>query len=162
MNYFKEKKIAFWTIVILIVLNVSTLTTIWLHRPPRPFPHPPRSGKFIPDFVIAELKLNAIQKEAFEKSEQQQMKKIIPLLDSLHLCKQQLFLSSFEDVIDSTKTNILIQKIGTIAEKIDIITFSHILELKKVCNHQQQDILKNLFRDMGEVELSKRVSAPQP
>lgn len=162
MNYFKEKKIAFWTILILIVLNISTLTMIWVHRPPRHFPHPPRSEKFIPDFVIAELKLNAIQKEAFEKSEQQQMKKITPLLDSLHLCKQQLFLSSFEDVVDSAKMNVLIQQIGAIAEKIDVITFFHIIELKKNCNQQQQDILKNLFKEMGEVERSKRDSAPQP
>ncbi len=160
MNYFKEKKFAFWAIIILVVLNLSTLTMIWIHKPPRPFPPPPRSEKLIPDFVIAELNLDEKQAIAFEASEQQHIQNIKPLLDSLHQCKQQLFQSAFENAVDSAKINDLTSRIGSIAQKIDIITFFHVTELKNICNSHQQDILEDLFRDMGKVGRPMHEDAP--
>ncbi len=148
MNYFKEKKFAFWAIVILIVLNLSTLTTMWMHKPPRPFHPPPSSKKLIPDFITAELNLDAKQALAFEASEQKQIRKIKPLLDNLQQCKQQLFQSAFDNPVDSAKMNELTNQIGAIAKTIDVVTFFHILDLKNICNPHQQDILKGLFTDM--------------
>ncbi|NVN94375.1 MAG: hypothetical protein HXX18_03720 [Bacteroidetes bacterium] len=156
MNYFKEKKFAFWAIVILVVLNVATLSMIWLHKPPRPFPPPPRSEKLIPDFVIAELKLNATQQMAFNESEQQQMRKITPLLDSLHQYKQQLFLSAFENSTDTANMKIMIHQIGLLAEKIDLYTFYHVIELGNICNVEQKQMLKDLFMDMGKLRRGER------
>jgi len=150
MNYFKEKKFAFWAIILLVVLNFSTLSIIWLHKPPRPF-HPPRMEKLIPDFVVEELKLDANQKLAFDKSEAQQKRIITPLLDSMHQCKQELFQSAFETKIDTAKMNTLTLQIGAIAQKIDFITFYHVMELKNICLPGQQHLLEDLFRDMGNV-----------
>ena len=151
MNYFIEKKSAFWTIVILVVLNVFTLSMMWIHRPPHPFPPPARLEKLIPDLLITELKLDGKQELAFKASEIQQMRKINLLLDSLHQSKQELFLSSFDQAIDTSKMESLIHQIGSLSEEIDRISFSHIIELKHICSPHQQEILENFFRDMGRI-----------
>ncbi|MFZ4401651.1 MAG: hypothetical protein ACOYO1_16590 [Bacteroidales bacterium] len=158
MNYFKEKKIAFWTIIILVILNISTLSMMWIHRPPHHPPPPPHLGKLIPDLIIEELRLDQNQRLAFDESEQQQMRKINPLLDSLHHSKQNLFLSVFEEKIDTVKMNANINQIGRISEEIDKVTFFHVSELKKICNPKQQQMLEELFRDMGKHRRGKRES----
>ena len=132
-------------------MNVSTLSMMWFHRPPHPFLPPPHSEKLIPDFVVAELKLNSAQKLAFDESQEQQMRKITPLLDSLHQYKQQLFLSAFNTGIDTARMIASTKQIGNIAEKIDIITFYHVIELKRICNPQQQELLEDMFRDIGKI-----------
>ena len=163
MNYFKEKKFAFWAITILLVLNLSTLTMIWIHKPPCPLPPPPPfSEKFIPDFVVAELKLDAKQAMEFEVSEQQHIQKIKLLLDSLHQYKQRLFQSAFKNAVDSAKINDLTSRIGSIAQKIDIITFFHVTELKNICNSRQQNILEDIFTDMAKMRRAPPKDAPLP
>ncbi|MEI6694813.1 MAG: hypothetical protein WCO13_01990 [Bacteroidota bacterium] len=160
MNYFIEKKSAFWTIVILVVLNVFTLSMIWILRPPHPFPLHARHEKLIPDLVIAELKLDGKQAILFKESEIQQMRKINLLLDSLHQSKQELFLSSFDQAIDTLKMESLIHQIGSLNEEIDRISFSHIIELKHICNTHQKEILEDFFWDMG--RLGHRPPAERP
>ncbi len=152
MNYFVEKKSAFWTIVVLVVLNVTTLIMIWMHRPPHPFRPPARQEKLIPDLVVDELKLDGKQELAFKDSEIQQMRKINLLLDSMHQYKKELFLSSFDQQIDSSKMESFIHHIGSLNEEIDRITFFHVIELKHICNSHQQELMENLFKDMGSID----------
>jgi hypothetical protein len=162
MNYFKEKKLAFWAIILLVLLNISTLTMIWIHRPPRPELSPIQLRKFIPDFVVNELKLDEKQAKAFETAEKNQKIKINVQTDSLRYYKKELFSQCFDNPTDTVKINGICNKIGEIAIKIDILTFNHINELKSICNEEQQKILKEFIKDMASADRRPHENEPPP
>jgi periplasmic protein CpxP/Spy len=152
MNYFKEKKFAFWAIIVLVLLNITTLTMVWLHKPPRPELQELQRRRFIPEFIVKELKLDEKQAIAFDMAEKTQKVKINLLTDSIRNLKKDLFTQCFDQPEDTARITEICNKIGEIAIKIDASTYTHITKLKAICNAEQQQLLKDFIMDMASVE----------
>ena len=164
MNYFKEKKIAYWIILILTVLNISAMLIFWLFKPPFHGPHQhhkfPR--KYIPDFVITELKLQPNQITAFDSLEHSHFIKTGPILDSLHFLKQALYSDAFQQSPDTKKIDSVIHQISNLESRLNHLIFIHLNELKKNCTPGQQQKLQELYLDMLEKSQPENLPPPPP
>jgi len=164
MNYFKEKKIAYWIILILTVLNISAMLIFWLNKPPFHGPHQHHQfpSKFIPDFVINELKLQPNQIIAFDSLEHSNFMKTRTILDSLHFLKQTLYSDAFQKSSNSSKIDSIIIHISALESRLNRLIFDHLNELRKICTPWQQQKLQELYLDMLEKSQPENLPPPPP
>ena len=154
MDYFTNKKFVTWTIIILVLLNVFTLSTIWLAKlvMPVPFPHTFHEERRPPvdNFIERELDLSKDQVIKFEESRKRHMLQTKTLHNAIFFKKEKLINKIFTPDVDSTEIKKLSGEIGIMQTELEMQNNVHILELKSICNPEQQEKLKFLFNEMLE------------
>ena len=162
MNYFKEKKFATIAIIILVVLNITTITLLWLGRPShyRP-PQIPRE-KVMFDFIAHELNFNPVQREAFKQQERKFMfdtRSVHFKIDSL---QQQLYNTIYEERTDKHYLDSLTNEIGSLETELNKVTYDHLVQIKSLCDEGQQQRYKTLLNELLNTLRPKPQDAPQP
>jgi hypothetical protein len=154
MDYFTNKKFVTWTIIILVALNVFTLSSIWLTKlfRPGPFPHTFHEERRPPveKFIERELDLSKDQVIKFEQSRKRHKIQSKALHDAIFFKKEKLINELFTPDVDSTEIKKLSEEIGMIQIEFEMQNNLHILELRSICNTEQQKKLKFLFNEMLE------------
>ena len=126
-----KNKMLFWCVIILAVLNVITLTSFWMGKPPRG-PVPASKGGQDGGKIMAErLHLSAEQARQFEQIRNEHFMRTRPLQDDIHKIRLEIL-----DEIFSSEPN---------QAKI-----AHFQELKNTCNEDQAKELKIMLRDLIE------------
>ena len=154
MKINSNKKFYVWIIIILIVLNLSTVLSVFMHnyyakrimdRPPfeRMMP-PPRPVDFFKNrnimndeqFAVHRKLRRSFHLKAREISEQLQDVRI-KIIDELAL-----------ENPDTVKLNLLAERIGKLHTQLKLATINFYLNTKKVCTPEQQMELKEYYKHM--------------
>ncbi len=148
MNYFKEKKFASWAIAILVLLNIFTITLLWLGRPENRRPPMMHRERMLNDFIAHELDFNPVQRVTFD----QQAEAYIEQMKSIHLkiddIKQQLYNTIYAAKKDSAYNDSLTNVIGKMEIDLNNITYKHLMDIKKLCNDAQQQKYSAFLKDV--------------
>lgn len=142
MNNSKFLKIV---IVLLLLINLSTITFMWLHRPPK--------NDAVGDFFAKELQFTAKQKEQFEalKKEHHEAKEALKEIDKE---KHDTYLDLLKDPkVDSVTVRKAADEILVVKEKEELAMFYHFQKVRALCDEKQKqkfdEIIKEAARMMG-------------
>lgn len=165
MDIFTKKRIWIWVVVLLIVLNLLTLSTLWINFSKRPISSPPPKGERerptdVAFFLEGELGLSEEQARQFEKLRDLHFLQSKKILDEIQSLKEIMTQEMFADTPDLEKVASVTTQIGKKQSALDNLLFSHFRELYSVCKPHQQEKLKNLFHEI--LRMTGPPDTPQP
>ncbi len=154
----KKHSLMVWAIVILAVMNVSTLATILYHQYQSGTQQTnPAQGqqqletsseKFSGRYFRDKLNLNSHQMERFREFNpvfRQQARAITIELTSK---RKQMLLEMSALKNDTNRLNELSDSIGVLHSSLKKHTYRYYLNMKRICNAEQQKRLEQLFSEM--------------
>ena len=156
MDFFTKNKFSFWIIVLLVMLNILTLTVLWVQKfrplPPPGSDHPMEMNRpgNVQHFLKRELHLSDQQAHKMEKFRQQHFLKSRKVRRNIHRLKKQIMDELFQSSVDSLKINKLAFEIGNRQAELETLLFYHFMDLKSICEPGQEPKLKRLFIDIVE------------
>lgn len=149
MNYFSTQRITTWTIVILIILNLSTLAMLWFSRFIRPAtPLPGEGSGNVAHFLYQELDLTDDQARQFDELRRQHFQESKVLVEASQQLKRELFEEVFASSPDTEKLQGIAEEIGAKQAELETLRFTHFLELKSLCQPEQSEKFQALFREI--------------
>ncbi|NMW21310.1 MAG: periplasmic heavy metal sensor [Chlorobiaceae bacterium] len=149
MNFLTSKRLITTAFVLLVLLNGTLLTMLWLQNTHRA--EGMHGGhQFNHESIFArELSLSESQTINFGKLRQDHFLKIQPEMESIALLKKQLVEESLKDNPDSKTTEYLITSIGIHQKTIERELAAHFHQLAKLCTPEQRGRMKVLLENMA-------------
>ncbi|MBP9095509.1 MAG: Spy/CpxP family protein refolding chaperone [Ignavibacteria bacterium] len=166
METISKNKLLFTIILVLILINVGTLSFMWYGRfkgphPPPPPPPPPgdeRQHGPPPEakmYLKEQLKLTDSQMEAIDKIRDSHISQIHKLREETHELKDKLFSNLSNPDIDSNKLKEITTQIGNNEARVDLIAFDNFREVRKLCTDEQKKKFDEIILDV------MRMNAPE-
>jgi Spy/CpxP family protein refolding chaperone len=150
MNFFTSKRLITSAFVVLILLNATLLTALWLEHTHRLEPLLHAGHQFNHEsFFAKELDLSESQTISFEKLRQEHFLKVRPEMEAIAPLKKQLVEESFKDNPDTKKTDSLVTAIGLHQAAIERKLLLHFHQLSKLCTPEQRGRLKTVLENMS-------------
>jgi Spy/CpxP family protein refolding chaperone len=146
MDVLSKQKLTNALIIILVVINIISLSYIWykeMNRPKLPLPQPGREE--VGGFIKEQLNLNDEQKRKFDEYMKEHADVTSQMNDKMGELKKEILLEAFRANPDSNKVNELIQKISKTQEEYERFLYLHFQKLASVCNPEQKEKLKDIF-----------------
>jgi len=149
---------------LLITANIVSLVYLWTSRrqhdrQERKMP-PPNGQAF--EFLSRELKLDSSQRSRYAKLRDEHQAAARPISDSIRKMKDAFFaLLGQENIADS----VVVAKsrlIGSLEEQLDLVTFRHFQQVRRICNADQQKQFDNLIQDVLHRMAPRRQGPPPP
>lgn len=142
MNNSKFLKIV---IILLLLINLSTIAFMWLHRPPK--------NDVVGDFFSKELQFTANQKKQFEDLKKQHCE-AKEALKEINKEKHDAFLDLLKNPnVDSLTVRKAADEIIKVKEKEELALFYHFQKVRAICHEKQKqkfdEIIKEAARMMG-------------
>ena len=150
MDYFTKNKMLFWCVIILVILNVVTLTSFWIGKPTARLPEHPGGERRVQKIMEEQLRLSAEQAERFEQIRNEHFMRTRPLQGDMHKIRLDLLDEIFASESDDVKIQELLAELGNKQNEFEKRLFSHFHELKEACNEQQTKELKYMLLDLIE------------
>lgn len=130
-------------ILILICINLVTLTFIWVNRPPHiEFARPPREPGL---FLKKALHLAPQQQEQFFRMRKQHHRQLMVFQERNRYLHRRFFDLLLEPNPDSVKMMRLADSIAINQKTLDTLTYQHFLSMKRILNKKQQKKFKEIF-----------------
>ncbi len=155
----KSKAFLIGVIVVLVLLNLGTLTFMWINRP-----HKPHQGKVIDPvmYLAKKLHLDDSQRAAFG-----QMRIVYRAgMSVLEHRDRNLHKKFFDQVLiteaDSAIAQTLADSIAATRMKMELLTLNHFTELRKLLHEKQRQNFDSLFFDALRVALPPPPPPPPP
>lgn len=153
MDIFTQKRYLIYIIILLVILNLSTLLMMWIGRPQRP---PGKGGPISPEREKArveqllknELGFDKTQTEKYLKMRQEHQEHVTSLRNEIRQLKKQMFDEVLKDDSQPMLSDSLLQLAQEKQADLEQLTFQYFLNLKKLCKPEQQDNLQLLIRDV--------------
>lgn len=146
MDMFSKQKFTSVVIVLLIVLNLATISTLWLkdkNPPPPPGENQPNRG--VEQLLSKELKLTEKQKTEFTKLRESHFKATRSITKEIHELKKEMMDQLNEVEFDPIAVEMLANEIGEKQAKIEEEIFNHFVDLLSVCNDDQKKKFRTLL-----------------
>ena len=134
------EKLKFYKLIILLLvtINIITIASIWFVNPKhRPLPHERDIS-----FLTKELGIEGKNKEKLDQMEKQHHHDKRALLNKNRELREHLFELLKYQTIDTLAVNLDIESILKNQKYIELMTFNHFSEVKKMCNPSQQLLLE--------------------
>lgn len=152
MDYFTKKRLAFWGVALLVIVNISALATVWFqqHRPWRG-PEPGRREsppQRVSQFLKQELALTEAQTRQFAELQNRHFTQARATRDAIRDLKDELFRELSAAAPDTAKAERLAAAIGARQSELEKMTFYHFLALKRLGTPAQQKKLEALFGEL--------------
>ena len=148
MDIFTKKRFTIWTILLLVILNISTISMLWLNQNRRPGAPPPRAearqDQRTLEFLQRELDLTDEQILQYDQLRQAHGEQTRVLINDIRRLKQEMMNEIFYDEPDTTETMEIADLIGEKQTEIEQITFNHFLDLKELCGTEKVGKLRGL------------------
>ncbi|MBS1515318.1 MAG: Spy/CpxP family protein refolding chaperone [Bacteroidetes bacterium] len=156
METIAKNKLLFTVIIILILINVSTLSFMWyakLKEPPPPVivnappmqQGPPPEGRAN---LKEQLKLTDAQMEAVDKIREEHLAQIRKTKEEMRGLKDELFSNLSKPDADTNKVKDITNRIGTYEARIDLITFDNFREIRKIISDEQKKKFDEIILDL--------------
>lgn len=138
-------KVLWITIVILILLNLTTLGALWITRNHQPLSKIEIRHRDKRNFLHNKLKLDDEQLEAFHEIRIKHRQQMGVLLDSIRNLRERLMCQMKKrDLNDSSR--LLINNIGIIQSDIEQLNYEHFREILNICDSTQKAIFIETMR----------------
>ena len=124
-----------YLVIAALLVNAATLIFFWVTRPPRGG-RPPKETF---DELTQELKLDNDQQKIYKALRKQHHSSHDSLLQLIAEKRQVLYRQK------PTSLDSIIQPIGQLQQEIELITYQHFEEVRKICTPKQQAILDELL-----------------
>lgn len=147
-----------WAIVVLALMNISTLITLLIHsgssretaapvvagKPQSEDPSVEFSGRYFRD----QLNLNGEQMAEFARFNPEFRNNIRNINISLAEMRQQMMIEMSAEKSDTAKLNMLSDSIGYLHASLKKLTYGYYFDFKRICDKEQQARLEMLFGGM--------------
>jgi hypothetical protein len=142
MSYFNNKNIAIWAIVILVILNITALSFLFVNRPDNitKYEQQERETRHnrVRNFMRDDLQLNDTQLNVLQKEGEQYYLETRNYNKEIHNYKRLLYRELFnEEGIDSLRIKAFIDSIALKHGDIEMAKFEHFNRIKGICNPDQ-------------------------
>ncbi|MBA4313519.1 MAG: hypothetical protein C0417_12920 [Chlorobiaceae bacterium] len=149
MDIFTKNRFTFWTIVILVILNISTISMLWFNQNSRigdsPQLREPKQDQRTLQFLQKELNLTDEQIHQYDQLRQAHGERTRPLVNDIRYSKKEMMDEIFNDEPDTIKAMQISDLIGKKQTELERITFKHFLDLKELCGKEQLGKLQGLM-----------------
>jgi hypothetical protein len=146
-----------WLVILLVVLNIGILATVWFkHFPPPPdeMRRPP-NGEKVADFLIEQLNFSAQQLADFTKLKQAHSQAVDSIRESGKETHRLFFENLKTEKQDTVMVNELAQAISANQMQIELVTFKHFEQVRKLCDEKQKEKFDEIIQ-----EVLRRMAAP--
>jgi hypothetical protein len=153
-TFFSQNRLLIWLVVFLLLLNISAISTMIYHKVketknPSSFVQPPihrerrlaGEGRFLRDF----LKLDKEQFEQFRVCRHAFQTKAWDITEELREKKIEFLEELDRKNPDTGKIQQISEDIGSLHKSLRMETGKYYLELKAICNDEQQQKLHHFF-----------------
>ncbi len=154
-TYFSRYSVLFWLIIILLIINISAITTIFFginirdRKDTKPFP--PRTeyqrhhkGKLLDN----SLNLTEEQQQLFKKARHKFFSEAKKTAGLMHKKRVEFINELASDEPDTVKLQEIAKDIGSLHSELKFQTYRHYLDMKNICNSEQEEKLIKLFKSM--------------
>jgi len=150
MTYFQNNKWAYWTIAILVVLNLFTIGMLLMQKERMPMrgsnEHSERHDKREGDKRTNHLGLNDDQMKQFKGFKMAHREKVKTFLGAIKETKTRKL-----EVLTTTPLNQMLldsldQVIGNVHVQMEVALNQHYKDLSAICNDEQKEKLKERFK----------------
>ena len=165
MDVFAQKRYMAWTIVFLLILNVATLSLIWLkeiRKPPRPHEPPRRPEGGVPRFLRDELKFSDAQVREYDELRSESEERTRVLRDEIRRLRRSLAEEVFREDPDTAKAAQVARMIGEKQAELENVTFMHFMDLRTLCGEEQRRKLHALIDEFFRRTRPDRVGRRPP
>lgn len=135
-------------IIILLLINVSTIAFMWMNRP-----HP---KDVIGGFFAKELQFTEAQQKQFDALKEEHHNQVESLREENKAKHDAYFELLQNPTIDSAEVNKLAGEISKIKEKEELATFYHFQKVRAICDEKQKAKFDKVINEAA------RMMAPNP
>ncbi len=151
MDWLKQNMMKNWLIVVLLGLNVLTLSMLWVRMAQTEQPRR-REGGTGPqgslDLMRRMLDLDEKQAERVDSVLAAQREESKEYNDRLAARKRELAEDLFTDLSDTSRASAAAAEIGELQSKVEMIRFRHFQELLTLCTPAQREKLKPIVLEV--------------
>lgn len=131
---------------LLTLLNIALLVTIWQKTGPRQGPSGPDGGPA--PRIIRELGLTSDQQSQFERLKEAHHQSMVELREKGHELRDEFFELLKTDQPDSTIVHEKARAIARNQQEIEMVTFDHFSEVRKLCDANQKKKFDAMIKDV--------------
>ena len=144
-----NKKIWIIALVILVAINVGSLSFLWLTRNPTTTNERPRRMRDAKteQYISRRMGLSDDQRVQFREARKRHFQKLQPIQRELHKTRRKLYQMN-NDEVPVEHINEDLAKIASLHKTIDSLTYIHFMELRSYCTAEQIDKFNAVIRDM--------------
>ena len=144
-------------ILILVLLNLGTLTFLVVHHPRF---SPERMRGRSPDLLTRELMLDPRQQDEFGKLRYKHRERMFDLQEKDRKLHDRFFEVLFQPTPDTIAMRSLADSISEVRKQMELLTFEHFLRLRQLLNPDQQGKFHRVFKQA--LEHIMPLPAPPP
>jgi Spy/CpxP family protein refolding chaperone len=135
-------------IVVLLLVNVATLSFMWMNQPTNREDHPRRGeGRGPGEFLIHELQLNDEQQEQYEVMRSHHHETVMEIRRKAGGYRRRINDQLKVAVADSLLIRQLSDSIGYCQRDAELITFYHFQDLRRICTPKQQQKFDQVIQE---------------
>jgi hypothetical protein len=158
-----KQSLMIWSIVILAIMNVSTLATIAYHQvqsekqkadSEQAMQSEQASGNFSGRYFREKLNFSGNQMEKFREFNPVFRQHAREINFELAEMRKQMLEEMSKSKSDTSRLNMLSDSIGTLHSGLKKITYKYYLDLKNICTEEQQKQLEQLFSEVFASDIS--------
>jgi protein CpxP len=154
-TYFSRYNLLFWLIIILLVINISAITTIFFGisirdkkdlKPghPKIEYHRHHEGKFFD----TSLNLTEEQQQHFRKAKHKFYSEAKRIAGQMHKKRVEFINELAADEPDTLKLQEIAKEIGSLHTELKYQTYKHYMDMKSICTKEQEEKLIKIFKSM--------------
>jgi len=150
-----NKRSYLWIIIILIILNIFSLSIIWFghiknqnHRHDLSESNSEQFKERDSNFLSNELNLNEEQTKIIKGLRQEHRLNIKKTQKAIFKKKKLFIEESFSEESNDSLLNIYAQELGELQKELELFNKDHILKMKELLNLKQTKKFNKLFREM--------------
>jgi Spy/CpxP family protein refolding chaperone len=154
MNYFEKTKLYLFLIIILVILNISTIVAIVYHlrgehHQMRPDREDNRDrGRHLAD----KIGFDKAQTVQFDTLRADFGRKAKAIMSAIQEKKLEMLNEFTSENPDTTKLYKITREIGNLHAEMRHLSIDHFMSIKKICTPDQKAKLLDLFRNMMKME----------
>ncbi len=151
MDLINQNRFRNWLIVILLIINLLTVSILWMQTARTNEPQPQRQDTRASESVALLRKtidLNDGQAKQFDSMRAGQIEKSKSFNDQLAALKKQLSEELFKEHPDSSQVRSLTENIGSIQSKVELIRFEYFKDLLAICTPTQREKLRPIVTEI--------------
>ncbi len=153
MNYFKSNKTLIWVLLVLLLINASTMgTLIYYHLVDNSDLNSPMLPEGPPEFLRDRLQLDEEQRNEFARMHMGFRQAVQDIRNKMHENRNEILEEVSREDPDSGMLNQLAEEYGELHQELKEETIKHFLEMKENIRPDQRGLYQRMIRGMREFD----------
>ena len=148
MDILSKQKFTNILIIVLVIINIGSLSFIWFREfdhPKLPPPPNPPNRENVNRFLNRELDLSAGQEKKFDEIRKEHFETTRKFENNMARYRKEILSESFNQNPDMQKINALSDSIGAAQKGYEMFLSEHFQKLSSICTPEQKEKLKDIF-----------------